>query len=222
MPFRTVDLGFVPYDEAYQIQLETLNEVLAGGDPTLLMVEHPPVLTLGASFHRENLLLSELEYLDRGISVAITDRGGDVTYHGPGQMVAYPIFPLDFIGRDLHAWLRLLEEAVIRTLVDFGIEGRRFPPHTGVWIGDAKVCAMGIKVRRWTSFHGIALNCDMDLAPFEDIVPCGIHGYGVTSMSKSLGRRVTVPEVKPRFIDALRWQVENPPGSPERSTSVRS
>lgn len=207
MVFRTRDLGRVPYDEAYQVQLQTLNEVLEGGEPTLLLVEHPPVLTLGASFHRENLLLSEAEYLERGVSLAITDRGGDVTYHGPGQLVAYPIFPLEQIGKDLHAWLRLLEQSVMDALTEFGLESRRFPPHTGVWINDEKVCAMGIKVRRWVSFHGLALNCDLSLDPFEDIIPCGIQGYGVTSISKALGRKVSVAEAKPALVRALARNV---------------
>jgi lipoate-protein ligase B len=182
-------------------QAELLETVVTGAAPsTLLLVEHDPVITLGAAFHKENLLLSADRYSSIGIALERSERGGDVTYHGPGQLIAYPIFDLRATGPDLHRWLRLLEEAILRVLSDFGIEGCRFPPHTGVWIGDRKVCAIGIKVRRWVSMHGLALNCDVDLGPFASIVPCGIAGYGVTSISQALGRQVTVEEVKPHLI----------------------
>lgn len=188
------DWGRVPFREAYARQVAYVEEVRAGTRPdTLVFVEHDPVFTLGANFHEENLLLPREEYAERGFDLVKTDRGGDVTYHGPGQLVAYPIFDLTSRGRDLHRWLRELEEVVIRTLAEFGIEGRRFPPHTGVWVGDRKIAAIGIKVRRWVSFHGIALNVANDLSPFDLIVPCGIRGYGVTGMGSEIG---AVPEVQ--------------------------
>lgn len=186
-----------------------LEGVLGGGPDTLLLVEHEPVLTLGASFHAENLLLSTADYEARGIEVMPTDRGGDVTYHGPNQLVAYPIFDLNRHGKDLHKWLRDLEEAVILTLVAFGLEGYRFPPHTGVWVNGKKICAIGIKVKRWVSMHGIALNCNNDLSVFDSFVPCGIVGYGVTSLSQELGRDVGIEEVKPvlvqKFGKVFHW-----------------
>lgn len=191
------------YGHAVEIQRETLDEVAAGGAESLLYVEHDPVLTLGSNFHDGNLLLSSEQYAKMGIEVVRTDRGGDVTYHGPGQLVAYPIFDLNRHGRDLHKWLRDLEEAVIVALAHFGLEGVRFPPHTGVWIKDRKICAMGVKVKRWVSMHGIALNCSNDLGAFELIVPCGIQGYGVTSLSRELGRDVTPPEVQPVLTAAF-------------------
>ena len=127
-----------------------------------------------------------------------------MTYHGPGQLVIYPIFDLAVIGKDLHKWLRDLEEIIITTLAQVGVNAGRFPPHTGVWVENRKIAAMGIKVKRWVSMHGAALNCNVDLGPFELIVPCGIQGYGVTSMSAALGREVTVDEVKPLLIDAFQ------------------
>lgn len=203
------DLGRTAYSPALEVQRQVLEGVLGGGPDTLLLVEHEPVLTLGASFHAENLLLSTADYEARGIEVMPTDRGGDVTYHGPNQLVAYPIFDLNRHGKDLHKWLRDLEEAVILTLVAFGLEGYRFPPHTGVWVNGKKICAIGIKVKRWVSMHGIALNCNNDLSVFDSFVPCGIVGYGVTSLSQELGRDVGIEEVKPvlvqKFGKVFHW-----------------
>jgi lipoyl(octanoyl) transferase len=204
MRFTVRDLGRVPHGEAEKIQAALLENVVEKNEPsTLLLVEHPAVLTLGAGFHADNLLLPEHEYAARGIEVCRTNRGGDVTYHGPGQLVAYPIFDLNEIGRDLHLWLRNLEEVVILAVSDFGIEARRAPPHTGAWVGDRKIAAIGVRIRKWVSMHGVAINCDIDLAPFGLIVPCGIKGYGVTSITRELGRRVTVEEAKSRVIDAF-------------------
>lgn len=191
------------FGPCYELQLRHVEEVLAGARDRLLLVEHDPVLTLGANFHESNLLLPRAEYAERGIEVVPTDRGGDVTFHGPGQLVAYPVFSLEHRGRELHRWLRDLEEVVILALAGYGVAGRRFPPHTGVWVGDLKMCAIGIKVRRWVSFHGLALNCDVDLSPFGLIVPCGIEGFGVTSLTQCVGRQVSVDEVKPRLVEAF-------------------
>ncbi|MCW5942044.1 MAG: lipoyl(octanoyl) transferase LipB [Fimbriimonadaceae bacterium] len=202
---EVVDWGRVSFREAYERQVAYVEEVQRGVRPdTLVFVEHDPVFTLGANFHEENLLLPRDEYAARGFEVVATDRGGDVTYHGPGQLVAYPIFDLNRRGRDLHRWLRDLEEVVIRTLAEFGIEGRRLPPHTGVWVGDRKIAAIGIKVRRWVSFHGIALNVTNDLSPFDLIVPCGIRGFGVTGMAELMGVRVNVAVVRAALAGAFR------------------
>ena len=198
LEFEVVDWGCVGYAESVQRQLDLLERVSSQGvSNTLVFVEHPPILTLGASFHEENLLLTPAEYAERGIEVSRTDRGGDVTYHGPGQLVIYPIFRLDETGKDLHKWMRDLEETMLLTLAEFGIGGRRFPPHTGAWVNDLKIAAIGVKVKRWVSMHGIALNCSNDLEVFQTIVPCGIHDYGVTSLSEELGRLVGPKEAKP-------------------------
>lgn len=194
---RLLDLGVCPYLEAWEVQKEVADKVMAGeGDEALILVEHPAVLTLGANFHEENLLLTREQYAERGIDVVRTDRGGDVTYHGPRQLVIYPIFDVSRHGKDLHKWMRDLEETILLALAEFGLEGHRFPPHTGVWVQHRKAAAIGVKIRRWTSLHGIALNCDNDLSPFQLIIPCGISDYPVTSLSRECGRPVTVEEAK--------------------------
>ncbi|HLK14266.1 MAG TPA: lipoyl(octanoyl) transferase LipB [Fimbriimonadaceae bacterium] len=198
---EVVRLGRMRYGEALDAQLERRRAILAGAaESTLFLVEHEPVITLGAGFHEANLLLSRAEYLARGIEILPTGRGGDVTFHGHGQLVAYPVFDLRRFRKDLHRWLRDMEEVFMRVVTEFGLTPRRFPPHTGVWIGDAKVAAIGVQVSRWVSIHGVALNCDSDLAPFETIVPCGIQGYGVTSLSKELDRQVTIVEAEPAVL----------------------
>lgn len=200
----TLDLGSLGYLAAWDIQKQVASDVRSGvRDDTVIFVEHPPVYTLGASFHAENLLFSVEEYASRGIEIVKTDRGGDVTYHGPRQLVIYPIFDLRRHGQDLHKWLRDLEEAIIDVCGSYGLAGVRFAVNTGVWVGDKKIAAMGIKVSKWISLHGIALNCDNDLAPFEWIVPCGITGYGVTSLTKEVGQPVTAEMAKPRVLAAF-------------------
>jgi lipoyl(octanoyl) transferase len=200
---RVLDLGQMGYQAAWDRQLEIHAEVLEGGEDTLILVEHPAVFTLGANFHPESLRFSEAELIAKGNEIVRTDRGGDVTFHGPNQQVIYPIFDLNRHGKDLHRFIRNLEETMLLTLREFGVEGRRFPPHTGAWVGDEKVAAIGIKVKRWVSVHGIALNCNNDLEPFSWIVPCGIEGYGVTSLSQILGREVTINDAQPVIVRAF-------------------
>jgi lipoyl(octanoyl) transferase len=195
-----VRLGRISYQDALEVQLDTVANVQAGNDDTLLLLEHNPVLTLGASFHQENLLFPVQMYEAKGIEVAKTDRGGDVTYHGPGQLVAYPIFDITRHGKDLHKWMRDLEETVVIALKEFGIEGVRLPVNSGVWVNEKKICAIGIKVKRWVSMHGIAINCDTDLSPFSTIVPCGIRSHGVTSLSQELGYDVGIEDFEPALI----------------------
>lgn len=197
---RVLDLGLMPYSEAWQVQLDCLDVVRESADDVLIFVEHPPVLTLGAGFHAENLLFTKEQYAAKGIDVVTTDRGGDVTYHGPGQLVIYPIFDLTRHGKDLHKWMRELEEAIIVAMREFGLEGSRFPPHTGVWVGDEKLAAIGVKVKKWISIHGIALNCANSLDPFGLIIPCGIPDYGVTSLSQLRGYDVQPDDVKDAVI----------------------
>lgn len=168
-------------------------------DDTLILVEHQPVLTLGSNFHESNLLHSTEVYKKNGIDVIKTDRGGDVTFHGPNQLVIYPVFDIRNHGRDVHKWLRALEQTIIECLIQYGLEGYRFPPHTGVWVNDKKIAAIGIKISKWINTHGIALNCNNDLSPFALIIPCGIQGYGVTSLSNEIGKEITVSDAKEKI-----------------------
>ncbi len=174
----------------------------------LLLVEHPPVYTMGPRTDPAHLLLSEDELRDRGAEVHWIDRGGDVTWHGPGQLVGYPILELGKRGRDLHAYVFALEQALIDVAGTYGVEAHRAEGRTGVWVGDEKLAAIGIKVQRWVSYHGFALNVDPDLAWFEPIVPCGLHGYGVTSLALLLDRPVGVDEVAERVAQAFARRFE--------------
>lgn len=203
MNARCIDLGHMGYAAAWDIQKLVAEDVERGGDDTLLFVEHDPVMTLGASHKESNLLLAADEYARLGIEIVKTDRGGDVTYHGPGQLVIYPVFNLTKHGKDLHKWMRGLEEAVIQGIDRLGVEGGRNAVNTGVWVDDRKIAAIGIKVRRWVSIHGIALNCDNDLESFERIVPCGVSTHGVTSLSEACGRKVTIDDAKPLIKKAF-------------------
>jgi lipoyl(octanoyl) transferase len=175
----------IPYAEGLARQQEFARRRAAGeiGD-TLLLCQHPPVYTLGTNADPEFVLDPG------GIPVVRTDRGGEVTYHGPGQQVGYAICDLEARGRDLHRHCRDLEEVMLRALSSFGLRGTRVAGRTGVWIGDRKIGALGVRVRRWISSHGFALNVDCDLAPFEGIVPCGIADASVTSIERELGERV--------------------------------
>lgn len=181
---RTFWLGSVPYLAALRLQ-KALAAARADGlvPDILLLLEHPPTITLGRGARREHVLASPADLECRGVALHEIDRGGDVTYHGPGQLVGYPIVDLRVHGRDLHAYLRRIEEALIRSLAHWNLAARRFPPHTGVWIGERKIAAIGVHVRRWVTTHGFALNVDPDLSHFGLIVPCGIREYGVTSLA---------------------------------------
>ena len=182
------DLGRVPYRVALEMQRRAVEKHTRDA---IWFVEHEPVLTLGRGSHPENLLLSETALRARDVDVVAIERGGDVTYHGPGQIVGYPIVALDSLpgGRDLHRYLRDLEDVLIGMLASYGITGSRRPAYTGVWVGDRKVAAIGVAVRRWIAFHGFALNLDPDLSHFGWIHPCGIRDFGVTSMRELLEER---------------------------------
>ena len=170
---------------------------------TLILLEHDPVFTLGKSGKSENLLVSFEQLKDEGISFYPTSRGGDITFHGPGQLIVYPIFDLDRHFTDIHRYLRTLEEAVIRTLADFGIEAGRSEGQTGVWVGDRKICAMGVKASRWVVMHGLALNVNPDLRYFRYIVPCNIADKDVTSIKRELGSVPSMKAVEERLLAHL-------------------
>jgi lipoyl(octanoyl) transferase len=191
------DLGRLDYREAWDIQLETHAAVAEGLAPeTLLLVEHPPVITFGRKGGREHLLVSEAELRERGFTLYDIERGGDITYHGPGQLVGYPILN---IGRRVRDYLRRLEGVMVALLADYGIEAVGSPGYAGVWVGDEKVVAIGVAIKRHVSFHGFALNVHTDLRHFDTIIPCGIADRGVTSLSRLLGRHVPLDEVRPRL-----------------------
>lgn len=193
-------LGSVPYREAWTLQRERVTRRAAGTIPdTLVLLSHPPVVTLGKSGSIDHLVGSGADLARRGVEFVETDRGGDITFHGPGQIVGYAIVDLAARDKDLHRFLRDLEEVVIRALAAFGIDAGRVPGLTGVWVEDAKVAAIGIRVSRWISHHGFALNVDTDLSFFDLIVPCGITDRRVTSMAELLGG----PVERKRVEDAL-------------------
>lgn len=192
--------GTVPYRQAVALQESYVNEVASGrGSEKLILLEHPHVITLGRGFHRENLLFSPEWLQQQGVSVEESGRGGDVTYHGPGQLVGYPI--LDLREKpDLHLYLRRLEELMIRTVADFGIVADRKAGLTGIWVGDEKIGAIGVRVARWVASHGFALNVNTNLRYFEFIIPCGIREHGVTSMQKLLGREIPMEDAQESLI----------------------
>jgi lipoyl(octanoyl) transferase len=218
---RIEDLGRMPYAEAYGRQCATRDAILAGRDApdapagVLLLVEHdPPVITISKRPNaRQHLLAGHDRLAALGVTVAETDRGGDITYHGPGQLVAYPIVDLNRLGLNLHAYMRMLEGVVIDVCRSFGVEGRRDAGATGVWVGEApagaKICAMGVRVRRWVTMHGLALNVTTDLTHFGLIVPCGLEGRPVTGLAKELGEACpAMAEVKRALAARFTEEVE--------------
>jgi lipoyl(octanoyl) transferase len=191
-----VDLGVVPYGEALSLQERCHAARKEGLIPdTLLVLEHPPVITMGRTAKQENLLVDGPTLAARGVELYEAARGGDITYHGPGQLVGYPIFDLEAHRKDVHWYLRSVEESLIRALAEFGLKGERVSGRTGVWVGDEKVAAIGVGVRRWVTWHGFALNVSTDLDAFSLIVPCGIRDKGVTSLNHLLSREVEAAEV---------------------------
>lgn len=198
-PLRVLDLGRVPYEDARARQLELVAQRQADQiDDTVVFVEHPHVITLGRAQK------AKANVLDAGdVPVIEIERGGDVTYHGPGQLVAYPIVKLVDGERDLHRFLRALEGAVIEVLGAWGIEGTRREGATGVWVGASKLCSIGIACRKWVTFHGLALNVATDLGYFRRINPCGFDSAVMASMTSICGRAVAVDEIKPGLARAL-------------------
>jgi len=204
-------LGIVDYEAALELQKQLVEERRAGqiGD-TLLLLEHPAVITLGAKTRGKPLhIVASAEQLElAGVAVRETGRGGDVTYHGPGQLVGYPIFDLNPDRRDVHRYVRDLEEALILAVAEFGIVGTRLPGLTGVWVGPAgheeKIAAIGVRISRWITSHGFALNVATDLSHFDLIVPCGIADRGVTSIDRLTGRGVAMSEVEEAVIRGVR------------------
>ena len=212
------ELGRKDYKEAWDYQESLFEEIVAQKtanrthntqQPTtnyFLFVEHPHVYTLGKSGHIENLLIDEEGLKKKGATFYKINRGGDITYHGPGQIVGYPILDLDNFFTDIHKYLRFLEEVIIRTLADYGLKAQRSEGETGVWLDVGtpfarKICAMGVRCSRWVTMHGFALNVNTDLGYFDNIIPCGIRGKAVTSLNVELAKEtVNLEEVKQRIL----------------------
>lgn len=213
-PVVACHLGRVPYEPTWELQQRVQDRLIEAKRQTpteaiphvLLLVEHPPVYTLGKSGDADHLLLSEEALAERGASFFHIDRGGDITYHGPGQLVGYPILDLDRFFTDLGRYLRTLEEVIIRTCAEYGVTGRRVEDRTGTWIGpderelERKICAMGVRCSRWVTMHGFAFNLNTDLEFFRYIVPCGIADRGVTSLEQELDRSVDEAEARHHVI----------------------
>lgn len=212
---RVIDLGRMAYKPALELQKAHLEEVLASreaGQPEvgrLFLVEHDPVVTVSRRAAAPgHVIATPAMMMQAGVALEMTDRGGDVTYHGPGQLVAYPILDLNLLGLNLHGYMRMLEQAVIDTLAIHDLSGWRDPGATGVWVGEtpgAKIAAMGVRVRRWISMHGLALNVCPDLSHFSLIVPCGLTGRRVTSMQQELGHTTpSLEEVKTALTSTVQ------------------
>jgi lipoate-protein ligase B len=198
--FRVWRPGQVDYRDAQTLQEELIVRRLTWPFDLLILLEHPPVITLGRNTNKSNLLRSDSELQAMGIDCVASRRGGDVTLHNPGQLVGYPIIDLNHYQRDLHRFLRLLEKVLLTTLTDFNLYGESLPGKTGVWIEGRKIASIGVAVRRWISYHGFALNIDNDLNNFEAIVPCGLSGVTMTSMSREKGRPINKAEVTEALI----------------------
>ena len=210
------DLGNKDYKETWDYQEQIFADIVSQkvekrANPEIktsnyfLFVEHPHVYTLGKSGDMSNLLLSEKQLEEKGATFYKINRGGDITYHGPGQIVGYPILDLENFFTDIHKYLRLLEEAIILTLADYGLQSERSDGETGVWLGVGtpfarKICAMGVRASRWVTMHGFALNVNANLGYFDNIIPCGIKGKAVTSLHVELGREIDEEEVKQKIV----------------------
>jgi lipoate-protein ligase B len=201
---QVIETGLLAYPEAIALQEKLVDErVRALRGDTLLIVEHEPVITLGRGAHRDNVRFEPDALARMGVALCESTRGGDVTLHSPGQLVAYPIVALPPARRDVRQYVWSLEEALIRTVAHFGIQAERVDGSRGVFVGNDKIAAIGVRISRWVTSHGVALNVCNDLSLFDAIVPCGLADRGVTSLSKLLGREVPVAEVKPILVEAL-------------------
>jgi lipoyl(octanoyl) transferase len=211
------DLKIKDYKETWDYQTALLQEIVAikvdnrrnekqhQTENYFLFVEHPHVYTLGKSGDLSNLLLNEKQLEEKGATFYKINRGGDITYHGPGQIVGYPILDLENFFTDIHKYLRLLEETIILTIAEYGLKGARSAGETGVWLGVGtpfarKICALGIRSSRWVTMHGFALNVNTNLGYFDNIIPCGIRGKAVASMEAELGRKLDLEEVKGKIL----------------------
>jgi lipoate-protein ligase B len=204
--FKVYRLGIVPYQKALELQLYLLEKRIKQEiDDVLLLLQHPPTFTVGRNKKAEHLLVAPGELSKRGIHFEVISRGGDITYHGPGQLVGYPILDLNKLNRDVHKYLRNLEEMIILALRDFDIMAERSKGLAGVWASRKKIASIGVGIKRWITYHGFALNVNTDLSYFQMIVPCGIEGVSVTSMKEMTGEKedLDIMKVETSVINAF-------------------
>ena len=217
-------LGLVPYADGLELQRQLVEDRKADRIPdTLLLLQHPHVLTIGVKKDgRSHILASPDRLTSLGVDVFETGRGGDVTYHGPGQLVGYPIVDLNPARRDVHRYVRDLEEVMIRVCADYGLEAGRVKGFSGAWIGDEKIGAIGVRISRWITSHGVAFNVTTDVDYFNLIVPCGIADKGVTSLASQLGRAPEMAQVEERFVSHFAAVLDRQPHEGATSTPVSS
>jgi lipoate-protein ligase B len=195
--FKVYRLGIVDYQKALELQLYLLEKRIKQEiDDVLLLLQHPPTFTIGRNKNAEHLLVDPGELSKKGIHFEVISRGGDITYHGPGQLVGYPILDLNKLNRDVHKYLRNLEEMIILALQDFDIMAVRRKGLAGVWVSGKKIASIGVGIKRWITYHGFALNVNTDLSYFQMIVPCGIEGVSVTSMKEMIGEKEDLDIIK--------------------------
>jgi len=204
------DLNLMGYRAAWERQERAHEAVVAGGEERLLLVEHPPVITFGrrAEAAAKNLVASAEQLKEMGVEVVESDRGGDITFHGPEQLVVYPIVKLNSHGLSVGGYVRKLEEVMIAALAKLGVEARKDPEAIGVWVNGKKICALGVRIKRGVSLHGVALNVTTDLRYFDLIVPCGLVGRGVTSLEKVLGKAPAMEKVKRVVVERIKESFE--------------
>lgn len=204
-------LGTEPYKKIWDLQHQIHRmRVNSQINDVLILLQHNHVYTLGKVAKKNHLLLDEKLLIEQGIDLFEIDRGGDITYHGPGQIVGYPIIKLNELYEDVHRYLRELEEVIIRVLNEYNVRAYRIPEYTGVWVNDEKISAIGIKISRWVTMHGFAFNINTDLEFFDKIIPCGIFDKGITSLKKILGKNVDLDEVEnfliKHFVDVFKYE----------------
>ncbi|HMG71275.1 MAG TPA: lipoyl(octanoyl) transferase LipB [Gemmatimonadaceae bacterium] len=221
----TVPLGQLGYEQALELQRNLARDRISGAIPQdlLLLVEHPPVVTLGRSSKQKHLVASPEFLQSKGVELFEVERGGDVTFHGPGQLVGYPIIDLKRHRQDLHWYLRKIEEALINSLDDYGIPGERNTAYTGVWTRGKKIASIGVHARDWVTWHGFALNVTTDLSYFDLIVPCGIDGVVMTSIARELGSDdISMQDVRDRVTARFAAAFDLTPVVTSRSTLLES
>ena len=201
--FQSLHIQSLDYRQAVELQEQLLEQVALNSTDLLMLLEHPATITLGRRADTRHVLTNPSRLRGLGIELCQAARGGDVTYHGPGQLIGYPLFDLTTLGRDLHHYLRLLEQVLIDVLAKWDIVAERRSGHTGLWVGAEKIASIGIGVRHWVSWHGFSLNIGADLSGFSHIVPCGLPGVTMTSMERLLGCSVDKPAVEQEIIARL-------------------